>query len=173
MTSIASSLLIHPQLPVVGDQWPVKPLFYNPLYWPLTTGLATTPSKSPARSSLPQRSARSARYSLPSSVTAVHLSSSTRVSGPPMFTIGSMAITMPSRSFGHVLLPVVGNLRIFVQLGPNAMSDELANHAEAVRLRPACCTAAPTSPIVLPTPPPRFPAPATRASLPAASATRA
>src|ERR1700733_6980120 len=36
---------------------------------------------------------------LPSAVTAVHLSPSTRVSGFPKFTMGSMAITIPSRSF--------------------------------------------------------------------------
>src|SRR5262249_11013670 len=35
---------------------------------------------------------------LPSAVTAVHLSSRTRVSGLPEFTIGSIAITIPSRN---------------------------------------------------------------------------
>src|SRR5271156_5155372 len=38
--------------------------------------------------------------SLPSAVTAVHSSSNTRTPGPPVFTIGSMASTMPSCSLG-------------------------------------------------------------------------
>src|SRR5580704_16740350 len=38
--------------------------------------------------------------SLPSAVTAVQSSSSTRTAGPPQFTIGSMARTMPSCNLG-------------------------------------------------------------------------
>src|SRR5579862_25207 len=40
----------------------------------------------------------------PSLVTAVHLSDKTRISGPPAFTIGSIASTMPSFSRGFSFL---------------------------------------------------------------------
>jgi hypothetical protein len=40
----------------------------------------------------------------PSLVTAVHLSCNTRISGPPAFTIGSMASTIPSFSLGFSFL---------------------------------------------------------------------
>jgi hypothetical protein len=59
-------------------------------------------------------------------VTAVQPSSSTRTSGRPTFTIGSMAQAHP----GHQALApsrraVVGNLRLLVEAGSDAMADEL------------------------------------------------
>src|SRR5204862_7168221 len=48
----------------------------------------------------------------PSSVTTVHLSSTVRISGPPTFTIGSIAIVIPGTSLGPRLgLPSFGTWR--------------------------------------------------------------
>ena len=66
---------------------------------------------------------------LPSSVTAVHPSSSTRTSGLPMFTIGSMAITMPGLQLhAPARFSEVRHLRIFVHVNPDAMSHKIPNH---------------------------------------------
>ncbi len=52
-----------------------------------------------------------------------------------MFTIGSIASTMPSVSRGpRPAAAVVRNLRLLVQLRADAVPDELAHHREAVRL---------------------------------------
>ena len=74
---------------------------------------------------------------LPSRVTAVQPSASTRVSGRPIATIGSIASTMPSASFGpRPGWPVVRNLRLLVQPLADAVPDELAHDRKPVRLDP-------------------------------------
>ena len=59
----------------------------------------------------------------------------TFTSGLPTLTMGSMASTMPSFNRGFSLpVHVIGDLRLLVELGPNAVADELPHHRKAVRL---------------------------------------
>src|SRR5258708_23524245 len=87
---------------------------------------------------------------LPSSVTAVHLSASTRAPGLPMLTIGSMASTMPSRRRAPCpRVPKFGTCGSSCSLVPIPCPTN-----SRTTLKPLAstysCTAAPTSPTVLP-----------------------
>jgi len=62
---------------------------------------------------------------LPSREVMVQPSSPSRTSGPPTFTIGSMAMTQPSRSSGPNRSPVVRHLRLLVHRPPTPCPTRL------------------------------------------------
>ena len=70
----------------------------------------------------------------PSSVTAVHLSGFTRLPAAPAFTIGSMASTIPSfnRGFSFPAVDVIGDLRLFVHAGADAVAYKLPHNGKPV-----------------------------------------
>ena len=72
---------------------------------------------------------------LPSAVTAVQRSSSTRTSHEPIVIMGSMASTMPALSTGPASrVAEVRDLRLLVERPADAVAHEGAHHPEAVAL---------------------------------------
>src|SRR3974390_1040869 len=103
ITSIASSLLIQLQLSVLCYQLSVvnyaRPaLRFTTDHWQPTTDNYSVKITGPffVTATVCSKCA----LCVPSFVTAVQLSASTRVSERPTFTMGSIASTMPSRNFG-------------------------------------------------------------------------
>src|ERR1700730_9117278 len=67
-----------------------------------------------------------------SAVRTVQPSSSNRTSAAPILIIGTIANVIPAFSLGPLLaFAVVWDLRLFVQLAPDTMTDEFAHDREA------------------------------------------
>ena len=88
----------------------------------------------------------------PSEVITLHPSSSSRRPGPPAFTIGSIAKTIPHLQLGpRRARPVVGDLRLLVHRSPDARGRPTSRTTEKPAASATCWTARPTSWRRLPT----------------------